>query len=72
MSMDNSNSVEGTMETVNTVIVRVISEMRGKSKRPDEARIYNFVKDFLDDSSVSDGSFWERMKMLCTKDEFRM
>ena len=57
MSMDNSNSVEGTMETVSTVIFRVISEMRGKSKRPDEARIYNFVKDFLDDSAISDGSF---------------
>ena len=57
MSMDNSNSVEGTMETVNTVIFRVISEMRGKSKRPDEARIYNFVKNFLDDSAISDGSF---------------
>ena len=57
MSMDNSNSVESTMETVNTVIFRVISEMRGKSKRPDEARIYNFVKDFLDDSAISDGSF---------------
>ena len=55
--MDNSNSVEGTMETVSTVIFRVISEMRGKSKRPDEARIYNFVKDFLDDSAISDGSF---------------
>ena len=57
MSMDNSNSVEGTMETVNTVIFRVISEMRGKSKRPDEARIYNFVKNFLDDSAISVGSF---------------
>ena len=50
------------METVDTVIFRAISEIRGKLKRPDEARIYNFVKDFLDDSSVSDGSFWEIMK----------
>ena len=57
MSMDNSNSLEGPMETVNTVIFRVISEIRGKSKRSDEARIYNFVKDFLDDSAISDGSF---------------
>ena len=62
--MDNSNSVEGTMETVDTVIFRAISEIQGKSKRPDECRIYNFVNNFLDDSSVSDGSFWERMKIL--------
>ena len=62
--MDNSNSVEGTMETVDTVIFRAVSEIRGKSKHPDEARNYNFVIDFLDDSGVSDGSFWERMKAL--------
>ena len=62
--MDNSNSVEVTMEAVETVIFRAISEIRSKSKRPDEARIYNFVKDFLDDSGVSNGFFWERMKTL--------
>ena len=62
--MDNSNSVEGTMETVDTVIFRAISEIQGKSKHPDETRIYNFVNDFLEDSNVSDGSFWERMKIL--------
>ena len=62
--MDNSNLVEVTMETVGTVIFRAISEIRGKSKRPDEARIYNCVKDFLDDNGVLDGSFWERMKTL--------
>ena len=32
--------------------------------KPDEARIYNFVKDFLDNSGVSDGSFREKMKTL--------
>ena len=52
------------METVDTVIFRAISEIRAKSKRPDEARIYNFAKDFLDDSGVFDGSFWERKKTL--------
>ena len=62
--MHNSNSVEVTMETVDAVIFRAISEIRGKSKRPDEARIFNFVKGFLDDSGESDGSFWERMKTL--------
>ena len=62
--MDNSNSAEVTMETVDTVIFRPISEIRGKSKRPDEAIIYNFVKSFLDHNGVCDGSFWERMKSL--------
>ena len=63
-SMANSNSVEVTMEIVDTVVFRAISEIRGKSKCSDEARIYNFVNDFLDDSGISDGSFWERMKTL--------
>ena len=62
--MDNSNLVEVTIEAVDTVIFVAISEIRGKSKRPDEAKIYNFVKDFLDDSGVYDGFFWERMKIL--------
>ena len=52
------------METVDTVIFRAISEIRGNSKHTDKARIYNFVKDFLDDGGVSNGSFWERMKTL--------
>ena len=60
--MDNSNLVEVAMETVYTVIFRAIYEIRGKSKRPDEVRIYNLVEDFLDDSGVSDVSFCERMR----------
>ena len=55
--MANSNLVEVTMETADTVIFRAISEIPGKSERPDKARIYNFVKNLLDDSDVSDGSF---------------
>ena len=62
--MDNSNLIEVTMETVGTVIFRPISEILGKLKHPDETGIYNFVKDFLDDSVVSNGSFWERMKSI--------
>ena len=62
--MDNSNSVEGTIETVGTVIFRAITEIRGKSKRPDKAKIYNSVKDFLDHRGVSNGSFWEKVKTL--------
>ena len=66
--MANSDLVEVTMETADTVIFRAISEIRGKSKKPDEARIYNFVKNFLDNSDVSDGSFWEEWKQLRTKE----
>ena len=62
--MDNSNSVESTMETVDTVIFRAITEIRGKSKRPDEGKIYNSVKDFLAHRGVSNGSFWEKVKTL--------
>ena len=33
--MDNSNLVEVTMKIANTFIFRTISEIRGKSKRPE-------------------------------------
>ena len=62
--MANSNLVEVTMETADTVIFWAIPEIRGKSKRPDEARIHNFLKDLLDGSDVSDGSFCEWMKAI--------
>ena len=35
--MDNSTLVEVTVETVDTVIFRAMSEIRGKLKHPDEA-----------------------------------
>ena len=62
--MTNSNLVEVTMETADTVTFRAISEILGKWKLPDKARIYNFVKNLLDDSDVSDGSFWEGKKSI--------
>ena len=62
--MANSNLVEVTMETADTVIFSAISEIPGKSKQLDKARIYNFVKNLLDDSDVSDGSFWEGKKSI--------
>ena len=51
--MANSNLVEVTMEII---IFRAISEKHGKSKRLDKARIFNFVKNLLDESDLSDGS----------------
>ena len=62
--MANSNLVEVTMKTADTVIFRAISEKHGKSKRPDKAIIFNFVKNLLDESDLSDGSCWEGMKSV--------
>ena len=62
--MANSNLVEVTMKTADTVIFRAISEKHGKSKRPDKAIIFNFVKNLLDESDLSDGSCWERIKSV--------
>ena len=59
--MANSNLVEVTMETV---IFRAISEKHGKSKRLGKARIFNFVKNLLDESDLSDGSCWKGMKSV--------
>ena len=39
-------------------------EIPAKSIRPDEARIYNFDKDFLNDGGAFDGFFWETMTIL--------
>ena len=62
--MANSNLVEVTMETADTVIFRAIPEKHGKSKRPDKARIFNFVKNLLDESDLSDGSYWRGIKSV--------
>ena len=62
--MANSNLVEVTMETADTVIFREIPEKHGKSKRPDKARILNFVKNLLDESDLSDGSYWKGIKSV--------
>ena len=59
--MANSNLVEVTMEIIT---FRAISEKHGKSKRLDKARIFNFVKNILDESDLSDGSCWEGMKSV--------
>ena len=50
------------MKTVDNVILKEVSKIRGKSQCPEEARIYNSVVDFFDGRRISDDSFWERMK----------
>ena len=57
--MANSSLVDVIMKTAESVIFRAISEIWGKSKRPDEARILYFLKNILDNSEVLDGSFWK-------------
>ena len=52
--MDNSNLIEATIETDDTFLKQFLRY--SQIKIPDEARIYNFVKDFLVDSLKSDGS----------------
>ena len=56
------------METVDTVTLSSISEIRGKSKRLDETRIYNFVKDSFDNSVYTMAYFGKEWKHLKTKE----
>ena len=66
--MDNSNLVEVTIETVDTAIFIAISEIWGKSKRPGEARIYNFLKTFLMIVAYPMAPFGKEWKYLRTKE----
>ena len=51
------------METFDTVICRAMSEIRTNQNGQMKPK-FMIVKDFLDDSGVSYGFFWERMKTL--------
>ena len=66
--MANWNLVKVTIGTADTVVFRAISVIRDKLKRPDEPKIYNYIKNFPDDSEVSDDSFWKEWKQLRTKE----
>ena len=56
------------METVDTVTLSSISEIRGKSNRLDETRIYNFVKDCFDNSVYTMAHFGKEWKHLKIKE----
>ena len=47
------------------MIYHAIYEIRYRlSKRPDEKRIFSFVKEFLDGNEIADSNFWERLRTL--------
>ena len=58
-----SNDV--TIISVGNMIYQSISEIRYRfSKRPDEHRIWNFIKGHLDENEIDETIFWQRLKML--------
>ena len=53
-----------TMTSLYELIIKSASAIRYSQKRPDETRIYNSVKLFLENCDIDDSLFWERMKYL--------
>ena len=52
------------------MIYHTIYEIRYRlSKRPDEKRIFSFVKEFLDGNEIAESTFWERLRTLEIKGE---
>ena len=62
--MANSNLVEVTMETADTVIFREYLRYRANQNDQIKPEFIILLKTFLDDSDVSDGSFWEGKKSI--------
>ena len=57
--MANEISNDFTIISVYNMIYQAISEIRYSfSKRPDEYRILNFIKGFLDDNEIDETIFW--------------
>ena len=63
--MDNRINNEATIVSLSKMIYRVIYEMQYRlSKRPDEKRIFSFLKEFLDGNEITESTFWERLRTL--------
>ena len=63
--MDNEINNEVTIVTLDKTIYRAIHEILYKlSKRPDEKRIFSFVKEFLVGNEIAESTFWERLRTL--------
>ena len=63
--MDNKINNEVTIASLNKMIYHAIYAIRYRlSKRPDEKRIFSFVKEFLDGSKTAESMFWERLITL--------
>ena len=56
--MDNRINNEATIVSLSKMIYRVIYEMQYRlSKRPDEKRIFSFLKEFLDGNEITESTF---------------
>ena len=68
--MDNKINNEVTIASLDEMIYHAIYEIRYRlSKRPDEKRIFSFVKEFLDGNEIAESTFWERLRTLEIKGE---
>ena len=63
--MANEISNDVTILSVDNMIYQAISEIRYSfSRRPDEYRILNFIKEFLQGNEIDETIFWQRLKIL--------
>ena len=65
--MDNEINNEVTIASLDKMIYHAIYEIQYRlSKRPDEKRIFSFVKEFLDGNEIAgtfwESTFWERLR----------
>ena len=66
--MNNEINNEVTTVSLHKMIYHAIYEKRYRlSKRPDEKRIFSFVKEFLNGSQIAES--WERLRTLEIKEE---
>ena len=66
--MDNEINNEVTIASLDKMIYHAIYEIQYRlSKRPDEKRIFSFVKEFLDGNEIAESTFWERLRTLEVK-----
>ena len=64
------NEINNEIASLDKMIYHAIYEIRYRlSKRPDEKRIFSFVKEFLDGNEIAESTFWERLRTLEIKGE---
>ena len=63
--IDNKINNEVTIASLDKMIYDAIYETRYRlSERPDEKRIFSFVKEILDGTEIVEITFWERLTAL--------
>ena len=53
-----------TLKSLDELIIKAINGIRKSQKRPNETRIYDSIKIFLENCDADDSLFWEKMKYL--------